>query len=39
VLKIPPSHLSLVSGHRSTKKTIKIEGIEPEYAYNALFDR
>ena len=38
VLKIPPSRLSIVSGHRGTKKTIKVEGIEPECAYNALFE-
>jgi uncharacterized protein (TIGR00251 family) len=28
VLKIPPSHIEIVKGHRSREKTLKIEGIE-----------
>jgi uncharacterized protein (TIGR00251 family) len=28
VLKIPPSHIEILKGHRSREKTLKIEGIE-----------
>jgi hypothetical protein len=28
VLKIPPSHIEIVKGHRSREKTLKIEGID-----------
>lgn len=38
-LNVHPSSVRIVSGHKSTKKTIMVDGIEPADAYAALFGR